>query len=97
MDQSSSGQRTCVSCPLGTWADSSKSSCVPCGVSDCSICTGSKVVGEVCFTTDLSLPPTQPFSFYTEFYSFALELCNVCYVIVLLYYSLVPIPWIEWK
>ena len=97
MDQSSSGQRTCVSCPIGTWADSSKSLCVPCGVSDCSICTGSKVVGEVCFTSDLSLPPSQPFSFYTEFYSFALELCNVCYVMVLLYYSPVPIPCIEWK
>ena len=83
MDQSSSGQCTCVSFPLVTWANSCKSLCVSWGIGDCSICTESKVDGEVFFTSDLSLLPSQPFSFHMEFYSFALKLCNVCFVIAL--------------
>ena len=37
-NQSISGQRMCVECPQGLWADSARFSCVPCGLSDCSQC-----------------------------------------------------------
>ena len=75
-NQALSGTRSCVTCPLGTWSDSSKTSCVPCGVSDCTVCTPSLIYGGVCFSTPLSTAsPT--FSFYDRHYASSKQLCTV--------------------
>ena len=74
MNQLSTGSRTCVPCPMGTWADISHTKCIPCGSSDCSTCN--TISSGLCFNTPLPTVSTQ-FQFYNEYYISSLYLCQV--------------------
>lgn len=75
--QSSVGTRSCVSCPAGMWAGPDKTSCVPCGVANCTSCVGSLVSGGVCLSSSVTTPSSSnSFPYYNEYYSSSLESCS---------------------
>ena len=74
--QGIAGTRVCVSCPQGMWAGPGQSSCIPCGVADCTTCSTNNVFGGVCFSSQLS-SVMQQFTFYNMHFSAAVQLCQV--------------------
>ena len=77
LSSGSPGNRTCVLCPPGTWADQSGFTCVECGVDNCSLCEDAGL----CFPSSLlplpTLPSTPPpFTYYLQHFTTAVGLCR---------------------
>ena len=74
----SPGNRTCVLCPPGTWADQSGFSCAACGLDNCSQCL--EPYNGRCFPSPSSLPspPSSPppFTYYTQHFTEGVGLCR---------------------
>ena len=75
LDPGFPGNRTCVLCPTGTWADQSGFSCVECGLENCSQCQ--EVYNGRCFPSPPSPSPSpSPFPYYNQHFTAAVGLCR---------------------
>ena len=70
------GNRTCVECPQGAWSDLIGSSCVECGLDNCSQCVDPH--NGRCFPSSLPSPnsPNTHFSYYTKHFTATVGLCR---------------------